>query len=359
MNSQTLNEYFGDKDITKHNTAVMRTINAYMHQNINALSTPLYELITFGSIWKKRFLIAYGIDEKDFKEFVKKSEVLDSSWNTVTDPINMALYMSYVHTNKSEFLNFIGVKMLTSTMFKYYNKNGGLNPSIMRYIVEGVDAKGKPVMSERYLLKQKGSTMAMCIAIMQTVEHDFIKGKYRGKDLRDDKIAIEIINSISARMNLTMRRIRSLYELNKDSRMWQEADMTNAEMSISNETESVKVNTLLASVSSSILSGMNVELLKQVHGTKYFKKINMMYNDDTQKIIDYCNYIISFYTTKKGQVTFASMKRDFYSVVVKGKGRDDSIIESLKAKYIIRDRNFNKIFIQMHALLIYRIIIRL
>lgn len=354
--SYEIDNFFGGKNITKVNTTVIKCIQEYMKLNEPALNTPMYETVKFGAIHHERFMRAYGIDMRLFQKFAKQHDILSQGWYVVNDPINLALYLSYVHSGKREFLDFLGIKFVTSMMYKYYDRDGSLNPDIMRFVVEGVDQYGKPIMSNKWLLKTEGSTTRFVKALVDTFIHEFLQKKNKGKALNEDETIVSNVNSLSDRINGAMRKIRGIYEEYRDFRMYEQGDVRNEENSISVDNESAKLTTLRTLVSDSIINGMDVQSLKDINGSKFYPVISNMYANDRAKILEYCKYLIDFYIEKIGNAVFTGMDARFTQTVTKSKGRDDSIVSNLATKYGIRDRQFSRVFVDMHVLMIRKLI---
>lgn len=351
-----IDTYFGGKTITKYNSEVLRCIKDYTTNNLEALSTPLLELIVFGDYERSKFIKAYHIDERDFANFASTQEFLKNGWITVNDPLNLALYLSFVHTGKREFLEFLGIKMMSSLMYKYYTKNGSLNPGIMRFIVYGMK-NNKPVMSNKYLLKSEGDTIGMIKAIINTVVEDHLKKRYHNKNLNADEIVIDVINSISTRLNLSMRGIRDLYDQYKNERLYEQQDINTEEINITVENETIKLATLNAKISEKIIGGLDTTLVRRTGNVKYFDEIKAIYESDRQGVIEFCQYLLKFYASKTNNLSFENMKENFVGVVTKAKGIDMSFILSMVDKYQIRDKQFPRSFLNMHVVLVYDLIL--
>lgn len=351
-----IDNFFGGKNISKRSSMVLQCIQEYMKLNESALNTPMYATVKFGAIHHERFMRAYGIDPREFSKFAKQHDILSQGWYIVNDPINLALYLTYVHTGKREFLDFLGIKFVTSMMYKYYDRDGSLNPDIMRFVVEGVDQYGKPIMSNKWLIKTEGSTTRFIKAIVNTFIHEHLQKKYKGKNLNEDEILVSNINSLSDRINGAMRKIRGIYEDYKEFRMYEQGDVRNEESTISVDNESAKLTTLRNLVSESIINGMDVQSLKDINGSKFYPVISNIYENDRTKVLEYCKYLIDFYIEKVGNAIFTGMDVRFTQTVTKSKGRDDSIVNNLATKYGVRDRQFSKVFIDMHVLMIRKLI---
>lgn len=356
--SYAIDGFFGGKDITKVGPNVIRLIQSYMKDNERALNTPMYETVKFGAVHYERFMSAYGIKQREFEKFAKQHDILCQGWHVVNDPINLALYLSYVHSGKREFLDFLGIKFMTSMMWKYYDRDGSLNPDIMRFVVEGVDQYGKPIMTNKWLLKTEGSTTRYVKALVDTFINDFLGKKNKGKTLNEDETIINNINSLSDRINGSMRKLRGIYADYKDFRMYEQGDVRNEENNISVDNESAKLTTLRNLISESIINGMDVQSLKDVNGGKFYPVISNMYENDRAKILEYSKYLVDFYIEKIGNAIFTGMEYRFTQTVTKSKGRDDTIVFNLATKYGVRDRLFPKVFVDMHVLMIRKLISR-
>lgn len=347
-----INDYFGDKKICSTYPQVLAVIREFMKNNQEALNTPLYATVQFGDSYHEKFIRAFKIDFKDFKRFAKTHDILSQGWIIVNDPVNLALYLGYVHSGKREYIDFLAMKFMTSQMYKYYDKDGGLNSDIMRFIVEGVDNNGKPIMSNRWLLKTEGSTVRYVKAIVDTYINEHLKGKYKNKNLNEDDILIANIHSLSDRLNGSMRKIRDLYARYAQFRMYEQGDVIDQDTLISVENESAKLNTLRSLISESIISGMDVTSLKRVGGSKFYNVMSIIYDEHRSEVLDYCKYLVDFYLEKRGLATFTGMNVYFVDTVTKAKGRDDSLVTRLIGEYGIKDRSFNKVFLEMHVILI-------
>lgn len=356
--TREISEYFGGTGITKHHPQVLKLISDYMTRNADALSTPLLEVVVFGNGERRKFLQAYNIDEGEFRAFARTHRILKLGWDTPNDPLSLALLLSFLHTGKREFLEFLGVKFLTGLMYKYYTKNGSLNPGIMRFILYGVK-DGKPVMSQKYLLKSEGSSVGMVKAVMRTVAEDFIQTKFKKDELLIDDVIVYILMSIRTRMNLNMRGVRDLYDQYKDERMYDQKDIRDEETNITVENETVKIASLKASISEKINRGLDMNLIKRTNNLYYYEEFKVVYADHLNDVINYCHYLVDFYAEKAPSLSFEAMKRNFVSVVNRAKGIDDTFPEQMKSEYQIRGREWSRAFSRFHIVLIYDIIIRM
>ena len=353
-----IDKYFGSSNITKRNQAVLNCIRDYTSRNYQVLTSPMLEILVFGDIEKRKFIQAYGINEFEFKAFASTHEILSNDWATFSDPLNLALFLSYAHSKKREFLDFLGIKMMSSLFYKYYNKDGSLNPDIMRFVVYGMK-NGKPVMSKKYLLKSEGDTMGVIRATMDTFADEYLKKKYNYKNLNSDEALLDCINSIKTRLNLVMRGIRDLYEENKNFRLYEQQDIYDEDTNITVENETVKFTTLNAKISEKIIAGIDGNLVRRTNNVRYYDYIKLIYDNNRQELIDFCQYLVKFYSEKSDSVSFENMKTSFISVVTRAKGLDQSFIYEMVDKYAIKDKLFVRSFLNMHVLLIYDIIVKM
>ena len=326
--TREISEYFGGSGITKYHPQVLKLISDYMTRNADALSTPLLEIVVFGNGERRKFLQAYNIDEGEFRAFARTHRILKMGWDTPNDPLSLALLLSYLHTGKKEFLEFLGIKFLTGLMYKYYTKNGSLNPGIMKFILYGIK-DGKPVMSQKYLLKSEGSSVGMVKAVIRT------------------------------RMNLNMRGVRDLYDQYKNERMYDQKDIRDEETNITVENETIKIASLKAAISEKINRGLDTNLIKRTNNLYYYEEFKTVYADHLNDVINYCHYLVDFYGEKAPSLSFEAMKRNFVSIVNRAKGIDDTFPEQMKSEYQIRGREWSRAFSRFHIVLIYDIIIRM
>lgn len=353
-----IDNYFGGKNILKHNTEVLNCIKDYASRNIDALSSPMLDIIVFGDTERKKFIQAYKLDEFKFKAFASTHELLSNDWVTFSDPLNLALFLSFAHSNKREFLEFIGIKMMSALFYKYYNKDGSLNPDIMRFIVYGM-VDGKPVMSKKYLLKSEGSTMGVIRATISTFADEFLNKKYKNKNLNSDEALLDCLNSLRTRLNLSMRGVRDLYEKNKMHRLYENQDIYDEENNITQQNETIKLTTLNAKITEKITAGLDGSLVRRTNNVRYYEFIKLIYENDRDSLLEFCLYLVRFYAEKTDSINFDIMKRDFVSVVTRAKGLDQSFIYSMVEKYVIKDKLFVRSFLNMHVVLIYDLILRI
>lgn len=356
--SYDIDKYFGGKEITKRNQAVLACIKDYSSKNYEALTTPMLEIIVFGDVERKKFVNAYHINEYEFKAFAKTNELLRNDWATFSDPLNLALFLSFAHSNKQEFLEFLGIKMVSALFFKYYSKDGSLNPNIMRYIVYGVK-DGKAVMSKKYLLKSEGDTIGVIRATIKTFTDEYLKNKYKKQDIYSDEALLDCLNSLKTRFNLVMRGIRDLYEQNKDYRLYENQDIYTDELNITVENETIKLSTLNAKITDKLIHGVDGQLVKRTNNLRYYEYIKEIYANDLQELIDYCHYLVSFYGEKADDVSFDNMKKNFVSVVTRAKGLNQDFIYAMAEKYVIKDKLFIRSFLNMHVVLIYDLLVKM
>lgn len=351
-------EFFGGKNITKSHPQVLRLIADYMTRNADALATPLLELVVFGNGERRKFMQAYGIDEGEFRAFAHTHRILKLGWDTPNDPLSLALLISYLETGKREFIEFLGIKFLTGLMYKYYTKNGSLNPGIMRFIVYGMK-DNKPVMSQKYLLKSEGSSLGMVKAIMKTVTDEFIKNKFKKDELLIDDVVVYILMSIRTRVNHNMRGVRDLYDQYKNERLYDQKDVYDEETNITVENETIKLASLKAQIAEKLSLGLDASLVRRTNNTMYYEEFKKIYEEHLKDVITYCEYLVDFYGEKAPSFSFEAMKRNFVGIVAKAKHIDMTFPEAMKDKYQIRGREFARCFLKLHIVLIYDIIVKM
>ena len=356
--SYDIDKYFGSDSIKKYNSAVLKCIKDYTSKNYDALTSPMLEVIVFGDVERKKFIHAYQINEYDFRAFAKSNVLLRNDWVAFNDPLNLALFLSYAHTNKLEFLEFLGIKMISALFFKYYSKDGSLNPNIMRYIVYGVK-DGKAVMSKKYLLKSEGDTIGVVRATIKTFVDEYLENKYKRTPMTTDEALLDCINSLRTRFNLVMRGIRDLYEQNKDKRLYENQDIYTDDLNITVENETIKLASLNAQITDKLVHGIDGSLIRRTNNLRYYDYIKEIYANDLEALIDFCHYLVEFYGEKTDDVSFDNMKKNFVSVVTRAKGLDQSFIYDMVEKYVIKDKLFVRSFLNMHVVLIYDILVKM
>lgn len=195
----TIYEIYKSKSESDTHQRVINRINSYIQKDITALSDGVINSIPKLSAQTRDFIAQpYNITQVDWTMVMKSKE-----WYNIKKTasiLKLGLIFSYVETKNPIFLNFMMVLLYSSLIQKYFPN--GYDRLVMKYTLDKADAR----------TDLKDSSL---IAVVNKKVDTFRKlYDPKIKIPPSDKLVREILQSLTTRMNETVKALSSKYYKN-------------------------------------------------------------------------------------------------------------------------------------------------
>lgn len=192
---------YNRRETPDRDDTVLERINHWISKEIATLADGLIRTTPVISAQSRDFIgSCYGITESDWTEIKRSKEFAKMS--KLASPLKLGLIISYCKRRHDMYLNYCMILIYSSLLTKYFKQ--GYNRDIMKYTIDTADGRTD-------FKKYDGSLLMVVQKKVETFTQLFGR---RFKDEPDDKLIREILQSVSTRINETVKTISKKYYAN-------------------------------------------------------------------------------------------------------------------------------------------------
>lgn len=328
-------------------TPILEYIVDFVTTNSDVMGSDGYtKRLVFGEQRKMQMLSIYGFNMSIFNDFKRTNAVLRKNFATVSDPLNLCLLTSYANSNSPKrrvFLDFLALKLYTSKIYRSFPN--GVREERMNYVLNHV------LTRKSFVVKYK--TLG---AVIQKVVDTYLRHFGPKLDRLTDEDMLDLLNSISTRVGLMVRKVaREYYEA--DASVYKEKEIRDRDNMRMTTNESLKIDAATNSViQGHIRGGVDYQVLKNSNSTQYKELFDDIIQQDHAKVTIITKGIVTDCIRKGGYTTVSEISGN---IIVSGaKNRKPSYakeLQYLEEKHKIKNKKeFERAFVRYLSLKLYR-----
>lgn len=302
------------------NKSLIKFIQDYYNKNVTFFSSNgLNDCPTFGNEYRNTLLGCLGLDEQDYLGYIKNSKNIDHNLKVSTNStfVGLILSASADKKNTAFYMEFLAFIIYSSKFVKYF-KFGTKKVVMDELFNHHLD-------NNSFIYKYRNISKVLQVTVdtlLKSVGDDI----YRCSD-RD---ILLILNSLSTRINLLIRKIaEKYYELDKtNSVTFVEKSIMSEDQFISVNTNSNKLQSLMYKFKDEELKyGVKIKIYKIVDANNiFYENITRLYKEDIGSVFNIFSTMLNIFITKRDD-SLVSITNHFANDVYTNKIKSKELTE--------------------------------
>ncbi len=239
--SKDLKTYFDSRTSVNsknvpHHELIKLMKDYYTKYNDFFASNGLVDCPTFGQLYKDKLMSVAKLIEDDYQKYIKESKNINHTFEVSTNPTYTTFFFAAANDDKMlnsyyEFLAYI----IYSSMYRKYFKYGVKKPVMDKLYNEYLD-------NNSYIYKYGNIRKVLSV----TVDTHVKDSKPKMINASDDDV-LKVLNSLSTRVNLLLKKIGNKYYELSDSNevMFEESNIIGEDTMILTNTDHNKIVSIL------------------------------------------------------------------------------------------------------------------
>ena len=299
LSNKSIYEFFTARvDFKSKTEPVLKFIKEFLSQNVETIAGDGFsKRMIFGQAKHDELVAIYGVDKKEWMEFVRNHGQLQYGENMKSITNNLLL-IHYLVTRNNDILFFLSIKLFTS---KYYR-------AFPKYIVEPRMKSCINNLNNKFLIKKYGTLNGALNALLQTYKVTYSD---RMKTLDDDDI-MYLINAVSTRVGIFVRNVQVKYYNTTDA-IFQDKEVMDRDNLKTTTNDSIEFeNVVQKAYNRELMEGVDMAIWDSLGGFR-FRAIFIKFHADNLKttVHDMLKSILGTYLSSAENPSMETACKDF------------------------------------------------